>query len=352
MSKSTHLSNYPHIDNIVDPHGMYQLLQAFLESLAILNYSARTISTREKALLMFIEWSGQRRLIRPTEITRAMLERYQRSLFLHRKQNGEPLSFNTQHSRLVSIRMWFKWLTRQNYLAYNPASELILPRLTKKLPKAVLTTGEVENTLNEADIDTVTGLRDRAILETLYSTGLRRQELVGVRVEDIDRERGTLFVRKGKGGKERIIPIGDRAVQWIDKYMDQAREALSCGRDDGALFLNRFGVAFVPDAISTLVRQYLNKGGVTKPGSSHLFRHTMATLMLENGADIRFIQAMLGHAKLESTEIYTRVSIVKLKNVHTLTHPAKAKPSAESDSNAPTEETLFQALAAEGDGDV
>jgi len=349
MTAKNELSHYPHIDNIVDPHGMYQLMQSFLEHLAILNYSSRTVETREKALLQFIEWCGQRRLIRPTEINKPILERYQRHLFMYRKKDGAPLSFGSQRGRLTGVKMWFKWLTRQNYLTSNPASELELAKLPRKLPKAILSLPEVESTLSQPDISKALGLRDRAILETLYSTGIRRQELIGLRVEDIDRDLGTLFVARGKGNKERIIPIGERAVLWIDKYLDESRCELTCGQDDNALFLNYLGKGIDGGSITHMVRDYLNKAQVSKPGSAHLFRHTMATMMLENGADIRFIQAMLGHASLEATQVYTRVSVRKLKEVHTRTHPAKVKPTVEDDGDTLMEEILFQALAAEND---
>ena len=152
------------------------------------------------------------------------------------------------------------------------------------------------------------GLRDRAILETLYSTGMRRLELIGLSCYDLDRERGTVMIRQGKGKKDRMIPIGERALAWIDQYLESARPDLVVGQDDGTLFLTNAGEAFTPDRLTQMVRDYVDAADIGKRGSCHLFRHTMATLMLENGADIRFIQAMLGHAELSTTQIYTQVS--------------------------------------------
>lgn len=192
------------------------------------------------------------------------------------------------------------------------------------------------------------------MLETLYSTGIRRLELIQLKVIDVDSERGTLLVRMGKGKKDRMIPIGERAVRWIEKYLNETRPELTTGSDEGILFLNKLGLALGKNRLTSLVRSYVEAAKIGKKGSCHLFRHSMATLMLENGADIRFIQAMLGHAELSTTEIYTQVSIKKLKEVHTLTHPAKAgrtKTKAIMDTPAPTEEELFTALAAEEDGD-
>ena len=349
----TDLSLFPHIQNLVDPQGLYQLMQTYLEWLQVKNYSASTIEGREYFLLLFLEWCGQRGLIRPSEITKPILDRFQRHLFHYRKSNGDPLTFRSQYNRLVAIRAWFKWLTKENHILYNPASEIELPKLEKRLPKAILSESEAERVLNQPDMADPMGPRDRAILEVLYSTGIRRMELINLLVQDVDAERGTLFVRQGKGKADRMIPIGARAIQWIDKYLDSSRPELVCGRDEGRLFLSRLGDAISPNGLTALVRNYIDKAKIGKKGSCHLFRHTMATLMLENGADIRFIQAMLGHVKLDTTQIYTQVSIKKLKEIHTLTHPAKAKRTKkidfDDDKNEPetTVDGLFSALAAE-----
>ena len=172
-----------------------------------------------------------------------------------------------------------------------------------------------------ADVETGLGIRDRAILETLYSTGIRRAELARLETTDLDPDRGILLIREGKGKKDRMVPIGDRALAWIDKYLREVRPLLMVPPDEGDLFLTRFGRAFVPNGVSELVSTAVKKSGVPKRGSAHLFRHTAATLMLEGGADIRYIQQMLGHESLATTQIYTRVAIRKLKEIHELTHP-------------------------------
>jgi integrase/recombinase XerD len=174
-------------------------------------------------------------------------------------------------------------------------------------------------------------------------------------MHDIDTERGTLMVRLGKGSKDRMIPIGERALQWIDKYLNETRPNLATGTDGGALFLSKLGMRIGKGRLTRLVRQYVEKAHIGKKGSCHLFRHTMATLMLENGADIRYIQAMLGHVELSTTEIYTQVSIKKLKEIHTLTHPAKARQRHVAggqdvvDLPEPTEEEVLQLLDKEAE---
>ena len=149
-------------------------------------------------------------------------------LYHYRKPNGEPLTFRSQHARLMPIRGFFRWLARQKHLLYNPASELELPRLEKRLPKHVLTPREAETGDGGAGPGGPLGLRDRAILETLYSTGMRRQELIGLQVFRHRRERGTVMIRQGKGKKDRMIPIGERALAWIEQYLDE--RAAGAGR--------------------------------------------------------------------------------------------------------------------------
>jgi integrase/recombinase XerD len=148
-------------------------------------------------------------------------------------------------------------------------------------------------------------------------------EIANLKLHDLDTDRGTLMVRQGKGKKDRMIPIGDRAILWIEKYAEAVRPSLLGLFDDGTLFLTHHSEAFTPNRLTQLVRDYVNAAEIGKKGSCHLFRHTCATLMHENGADIRFIQQLLGHADLSTTQIYTQVAIRKLKDIHTATHPAK-----------------------------
>lgn len=304
-----------------DPRGMARRKEEFLEWMRTQNYATQTIEGRGSYLGYFIQWAEDRGIGRPQEVTRQILERYQRYLVHYRKKDGQPMSFRSQHCRLVPVRAFFKWLTKANHLLYNPASELTLPKLEHRLPKHVLSQSEAEQVLNQPNLATELGVRDRAVLETLYSTGMRRMEVTRLGLYDLDVERGTVMVRQGKGRKDRMIPIGERAVGWIEKYLVEVRPGLVVEPDCGALYLTELGEAFTPNRLTQLVRGYVNQADIGKRGACHLFRHTMATLMLEHGADIRFIQAMLGHAKLETTQIYTQVSIRKLKEIHTLTHP-------------------------------
>ena len=200
------------------------------------------------------------------------------------------------------------------------------------LPRAVLNEEEAERVMIQPDLRDPLGVRDRAILETFYSTGIRRMELVHLKLYNVDHLRGTLSIWLGKGKKDRVVPIGERALAWVDKYLREARPQLVMEPDDGTLFLSIEGGPFHLDRMSKLVRDYVEQANLGKSGACHMLRHTMATLMLEGGADIRFIQEMLGHSELQSTQIYTQVSIRQLKKIHSATHPGatleKKKPAS------------------------
>ena len=204
-----------------------------------------------------------------------------------------------------------------------------------RLPKAVLSAKEAEVVLSKPDLNDPCGVRDRAMLEVFYSCGIRRRELANLQLYDIDAERKTLMVRQGKVKKDRLIPIGKRALEWIDRYLHESRPMLLVNTKEQTLFLSTLGQPLEPDSLTEYVRRYVDTADIGKKGSCHLFRHTMATLMLENGADIRYIQAMLGHAELSTTQIYTQVSIRKLQQIHGMTHPAdNPKPDEEAEGDA------------------
>jgi integrase/recombinase XerD len=335
---------------IAPARGMLAYVHAYTEQLKARNYASQTITFKAMALERFLGWCSERGITRITEITRPILQRYQRHLFHSTVRGGKPLSAAGQFNRLMAVRGFFRFLTRENILLYNPASELDLPKLERRLPKDTLTAEEAEAVMSQPDVTTPLGVRDRAILEVLYSTGIRRMEVVNLERQDAQESRGILAVRQGKGKKDRFVPIGDRALLWARKYLDDVRPDLELG-DPHTLFLDPAGKKMDPHQLSRMVQRYVQVSGVGKKGRCHLFRHTMATLMLENGADIRYIQQMLGHAMLSTTEIYTHVSIVKLKEIHSATHPARLKrPRAElvpHQEPEPTAEDVLDALDAE-----
>ena len=283
-------------------------------------YSLRTVEARKWALRMFLRWAEERDVRRPEQITKPILESYQRSIYRYRKPDGKPLGITTQRGRLGALQSFFAWLCKTNRLTANPAADLELPRKPNKTLPRSLTIAEVNAVLNIPDVTDPLEIRDRAMLELFYSTGIRRIELVRIDIEDLDRDRCTLAVR-GKGKKDRVVPVGRRAVDWIEKYLEQTRPLLLVNLNEHALFLTGYGERFSPGYVSNWVRQVIRQADIGRTGSCHVLRHSCATHMLENGADIRFIQQLLGHARLDTTQIYTDVSIVQLREVHARCHP-------------------------------
>lgn len=322
------------------PASMLQaMLEKFFEYRRERNYSEQTIDTERAHLGVFLAWCAERGITEPVEVTRTVLDSYQRYVFHYRKKDGEPMSFTSQRDRLAPLRVWFRWMARNHYILHNPASELELPRMGVKLPKAILTAEEAERIMEQTEIalhmGDPLGLRDRAMLEVFYSTGMRRGELANLKLWDLDLDRATVNIREGKGKRDRFIPLGDRAAAWVRRYIVEARPQLAGDPDDRIVFLSNTGEKLSLDYLTELVRGYVEKAKLEKHGSCHLFRHTMATLMLEGGADIRFIQAMLGHANLNTTQIYTHVAVKQLQLIHRATHPAELaerdQPKAEED---------------------
>jgi len=305
-----------------DPAAFPAMIVEFCDAMGARGLSEATIANRLTMLCFLSEWLGDRGVLRPAEVTKPMLDRYQRWLYHYRKADGDPLTFRSQHGRLVAVRAFFKWATKQNRILYNPASELELPRLERRLPKHVLSISEAEQVMSTPNVSTPGGLRDRAILEVFYSTGMRRMELARLQMFDVDFDRHTIHIRQGKGRRDRIVPVGQRALVWLQAYLDDTRPRWAPEPDtDNWIFLTTDGTVFSPSRLTQMVRNHVKNSGVNKTGSCHLFRHTMATLMLEGGADIRHIQAMLGHVRLETTEIYTQVSIRHLLAIHQACHP-------------------------------
>jgi len=332
MSRKGHRKPLPPIDNVTDRFGWQSLLDAHVEALKVKGFSEATFSQRAKYIRWFALWCRERDLLHPGDVTKPIIERYQRHLYHYRDAKEKPMSFPSQHKHLSHVRAWYAWLSKHNHILFNPACDIELPKIGHRLPKAILSANETEKVLERPDLNDPTGLRDRAILEVFYSCGIRRRELAELKLYSVDADRRTLMIRQGKGKKDRMIPIGKRALDWIERYLSKSRPLLLSDPNEQTLFLTNIGQPLEPDSLTEYVRRYVEAAEIGKKGSCHLFRHTMATLMLENGADIRYIQAMLGHAKLSTTEIYTQVSIKKLQQIHSLTHPADLPPPKETDA--------------------
>jgi len=232
------------------------------------------------------------------------------------EMRSKNYSKRTVARKLASLRSFFKFLYREGYIKSNPITAISSPKLDKKLPN-LLDVGKVTKLILAPDTKTQAGLRDRAILETLYSTGIRVSELVGLDVSDMDFISGVIKVF-GKGYKERIVPIGDEAVTAVRKYLDKIKP---CAKDKDAVFLNNRGMRLTDRSIRRVVDKYIRACSIEEKISPHSLRHSFATHLLDRGADLRSVQELLGHMNLSTTQIYTHVTMERLKSVYDKAHP-------------------------------
>jgi integrase/recombinase XerD len=290
-----------------------------------------TVVTYRRVMKQLIDWLYLRGIEDARQVLRLHIEAYQRALYETRVQRGarrgQRLSLRTQQLKMTTISSVFRQLFKLKLIDVNPAADLDLPRVPQSLPRASLTKSDAEVVLLQPDIGTAKGLRDRAMLELLFATGLRRFELLGVRVGDIDSARGTVFVREGKGRKQRIVPVSKRALYWVDRYVMSVRGALPGAAKTDALFLSMTTPRPVHEqCLHDVVHDAIAGANVGVQGSCHVFRHTVATLLLEGGADLRYVQEMLGHNSPTTTAIYTKVTITSLKAAYEKAHPSQQAP--------------------------
>ena len=218
-----------------------------------------------------------------------------------------------------ALKRFYRYLLRENLIASDPTLNLDRPKLPRALPKT-LTETDVERLLNSADSDTALGLRDRAMLETLYATGLRVSELVGLKLTALNLNDGVLRVT-GKGNKDRLVPLGEESVQWLRRYMAEARPPLLEKRLSDAVFVTARGEGMTRQAFWHLIKRRALAAGIIRPLSPHTLRHAFATHLLNHGADLRVVQMLLGHSDISTTQIYTHVARERLKQLHAQHHP-------------------------------
>lgn len=220
---------------------------------------------------------------------------------------------------LVALRTFFKFLIQEGILEANPVEEIESPKMTKTLPD-ILSLKEVEQLLEQPSPGTPLGVRDRAMLELLYATGMRVSELTRLPINQVNLEGGYVLVY-GKGSKERVVPLGKEAMRWVAQYLNTAREKLCKGKESSFLFVNRSGKEMSRQRFWKTLKAYGQKAGIRKRITPHLLRHSFASHLLERGADLRSVQMMLGHADISTTQIYTHVTGERLKRVHQRYHP-------------------------------
>lgn len=234
-------------------------------------------------------------------------------------QREEGKSGRTLSRYLASIRCFYRYLMQEHYIQQDPTENLESPKVERLLPR-ILSVGEVDLLLSQPDVRTVWGLRDKAMLELIYATGMRVSELLGLDTDHLNLDAG--FVRCfGKGAKERIIPVGEVALRYLKEYLAKGWVKLRKSPREKAVFLNRRGKRLSRQGFWKILKGYAKKAGIQKEITPHVLRHSFATHLLENGADLRVVQELLGHADITTTQIYTHLSQKKLREVYERSHP-------------------------------
>ena len=305
------------------PKDKWPILKArYLEHLKAKGYAARTVEAIEAHLRFFFGYLDRETKTRDlAELAQEDLAAYQNWLYFAPSAKGDkPLSLTAQHNRLWAVQGLFHHLCGQGALFHDPSASLEKPRCRAPLPRVILKPKEILSLLKSPNVEKPLGLRDRAVIEMLYATGMRNAEMLGLKLEDIDREAGQVRVT-GKGGKERIVPVGRIALNWLWRYLEEARPLLLSGAGRGLVFLSKKGKPLGRSDLDLLVKRHVKKAGLPEAACPHALRHTCATHLLQAGADIRSIQVLLGHASLATTQVYTHVDITDLKKVHRAFHP-------------------------------
>jgi integrase/recombinase XerD len=309
----------------------FELLVArFVEHMQVLGWSPRTVDGYRSQVRFFLAWLDRETDVADiTGITPEALHAYQTWLYGFSDANGRGLSIATQAARLSVVRSFFRYLVKSDVLLYDPSSSLELPKRKGILPRSVLSKQEMARLLAAPDATTLLGLRDRAMIEVLYSTGIRNAELRALQVYDLDLERGLLRVNQGKNAKDRVVPLGEMASRYLREYLTEARPGLVKGRAGGdaeqTVFVSKNGKPLVPLGVLYPLRKHARAAAIERVVTPHTLRHTFATHLLAGHADIRHIQAMLGHASVATTQIYTRVEVTDLKAVHRRCHPRERR---------------------------
>ncbi len=293
---------------------MDQLLDQFLHYLVVeKGLSRNTIEAYSHGLTRFFDHLREKEIQTVRDIGKLDVQGF---LLTLRKKNLKTKSIVRN---LSAIRGFFRFLIQEGILETNPVEDLESPKVAKTLPE-ILSLKEIEQILEQPNLQTPLGIRDRAMLEMLYATGMRVSELTHLPTHQVNLEGGYVLLY-GKGSKERIVPLGSEAIKWVALYLKTARGILSKGKDNSSLFINRSGKGMSRQRFWKNLKVYAERAGLRKRITPHLLRHSFASHLLERGADLRSVQMMLGHVDISTTQIYTHVSGEKLKKVHKRYHP-------------------------------
>jgi integrase/recombinase XerD len=293
---------------------MDQLLDQFLHYLVVeKGLSQNTIEAYSHGLVRFLDHLRGRKVLDIREVGKVDVQGFLVAL------KKKSLSAKSIVRDLAAIRSFFRFLIQEGFLESNPVENLESPKVAKTLPE-ILSLKEIERILEQPNVQTPLGVRDRAMLEMLYATGMRVSELTHLPTHQVSLEGGYVLLY-GKGSKERIVPLGSEAMKWVALYLKAARGTLSKGKESPSLFITRSGKEMSRQRFWKNLKDYAKKAGLHKRITPHLLRHSFASHLLERGADLRSVQMMLGHVDISTTQIYTHVSGEKLKKVHKQYHP-------------------------------
>jgi integrase/recombinase XerD len=302
-----------------------RLIPVYIDHLRSCGRAAPTIKGIRSSLNNFVRFLESENLTELEQLTGQVLEEYRSELCFCLTAKATPLARSTQIQRLCNVKGFTAFLKAKDYLFADPAEALDVPKQPRRLPRAILSPTEINKLMAAADMRTHRGYRNRILLEILYDTGIRRAEVSGIKLADLDLDGGYIRI-SGKGDKDRVVPVSARVCGLIRNYLLFIRPALIQGDDPGHLVVNRWGKRLDPNGVWAVVNRCAKLAGIKKRVSTHSLRHACATHMLKNGAPVRHIQEMLGHASINTTQIYTRVTINDLKQVHAQYHPSE-KPT-------------------------
>jgi integrase/recombinase XerD len=297
------------------------LAAEYLQTLTVRNLAWRTIAGRRFMLERFFAYLQTRGITRIDVISKAIIGDYQTELYHEINKRGRPNCVSYQNSMLSAVKGFMRFLKERDYLVADPARDIPYAKLPRRLPRGILTPSEARKIINAPDTKCALGYRDHTIMEVLYTTGIRKDELIKLTLSDVDYHDGFLRINAGKGGKDRVVPLGRIACRYLENYIKSVRPELIKDPYNNHLFLSARGNRLSKNMVWELVKKYARKARIKKSVSPHTFRHTCATAMLRNKADIRAVQELLGHESLESTQVYTHISINDLKETHKRCHP-------------------------------
>lgn len=286
------------------------------------NKSSSSIYNWSYRLKYFYIFLDEMEINSPLDITSDVLKEYRRYLNKYINRKGDKDSPRTTNAKIQAVRIFLRFLYKEGYLPSDYSSYIPYIKEPKSLPKVILSNREVKKILKKCDTQSLTGYRDRTILEVLYSSGLRRNEVINLKPDDIDTEDGYIRVNKGKGNKDRVVPLGKIACKYAENYQTAIRKLLLAGKEEIPwLFVSKRGKKLDRESLRNIVIKSAKRAKIEKTVTTHTFRRSCATEMLRNNANIMHVKDILGHEKLSTTQMYARLTIVDLKKAHNKFHP-------------------------------